>query len=69
MARADVLNALKALVNKDDARQWARVNNQKVTEKGDAIIIGEGEDTYTLVFNEDGRLFFVEPRVPEGKPL
>jgi hypothetical protein len=66
MARADVLNALKALVNKDDARQWARVNNQTVTEKGDTMIIG-GE--FTLVFNENGRLFFVEPRVPEGKPL
>ncbi|QIN94002.1 hypothetical protein PP459_gp006 [Streptomyces phage Wakanda] len=62
---ADILSVLKTLVNKDDARRWAAVNNQTITEKGDAMIIGD----YTLVFNEDGRLFFVEPRVPEGKPL
>lgn len=62
---ADILTTLKSLVNKDDARQWAAVNNKTVTEKGETFII----DDYTLVFNEDGRLFFVERRVPEGNAL
>lgn len=65
MADSGLLNTLKSLISKDDARQWAAVNNYEVEESGNALFIAG----YTLVFNENGRLFFVEPRVEQGNAL
>jgi predicted RNA-binding protein with PUA-like domain len=62
---ADILTTLNTLVNKDDARHWAAVNNYEAIEQDDTMIIGD----YVLTFNLDGRLSFVERRVPEGNAL
>ncbi|QBZ72295.1 hypothetical protein SEA_CIRCINUS_8 [Streptomyces phage Circinus] len=63
---ADIDSILKTLVDKDDVRRWAAVNNIEITEKGDsAFVVGD----FTVVFDDYGKVFFVERRPEHTEPI
>lgn len=63
---ADTFGVLSRLVDKDDVRQWAAVNNTETVDNADgSILVGE----YTVVFDDYGKVSYVERRAEHTEPI
>jgi hypothetical protein len=62
---ADTWRVLTTLVDKEDVRRWAAVNNIEPVDNADgSILVGE----YTVVFDDYGKVFYVERRAEHNEP-
>jgi hypothetical protein len=63
---ADIDNILRTLIDKDDVRQWAAVNNTELVEEGDYIFrVGE----FAVIFDAYGKVAGVERRAEHDEPI
>ncbi len=62
---ADAWSVLTTLIDRDDVRQWAAVNNTKTVDNADgSMLVGE----YTVVFDDYGKVSYVERRPEHDQP-
>lgn len=63
---ADSWSVLTTLIDKEDVRRWAAVNNIEPVDNADgSILVGE----YTVVFDDYGKVSFVERRAEHDAPV
>ncbi len=62
---ADIDSVLRTLINKEDVRQWAAVNNAEIIEEGDYLFrIGD----FAVIFDAYGKVATVERRAEHSEP-
>jgi hypothetical protein len=63
---ADAWGVLTTLVDKEDVRRWAAVNNTETVDNADgSLLVGE----FTVVFDDYGKVSYVERRAEHTEPL
>ncbi|AVD99212.1 hypothetical protein SEA_BILLNYE_7 [Streptomyces phage BillNye] len=62
---AEIDSILRTLIDKDDVRQWAAVNNTELVEEGEYIFrVGD----FAVIFDEYGKVAAVERRAEHDEP-